>query len=124
MCVDLWSFAECRRAGVKCDIVTHMSKYFAIPVISSLFLLCGSTDTDVPVTFSTTSQKITIVPAGGWHINESFPWRASAGSTQLKMNISWNEASVISPPGNTTVMGGICSATTCVTFKKILKVPK
>ena len=80
---------------------------------------------DIPATFHLTSHKIAVVPAGGWHVNEGYPWRARTTTGEVvPFKLKWNEAVAEPPPGDVTVIGGLCSAMTCITFKKNLTVPK
>lgn len=98
-----------------------MKKIFAA-IIAMIVPAAGG---DVPATFQVNPRHVTVVPVGGWHINEDFPWRAlSHSGASASFHLRWNEASADLPPGNVTVMGGVCSLTTCVAFKKDLKVPK
>jgi len=79
---------------------------------------------DVPATFQLSPRRVAVVPVGGWHVNEDYPWRASLEDCTVSFRLKWNEAIAEPPPGEVVVVGGLCSATACISFKKKLTVPK
>lgn len=101
-------------------------KYLVASVISILatFTSFSTAAGDIPATFQVSPHRLVVVPVGGWHINEDYPWRAKSGNCAVPFRLKWNEAAAEPPPGDVTVVGGLCSATTCISFKKNLTVPK
>lgn len=78
-----------------------------------------------PYTLKARPGEVSIVPHGGWHVNEEFPWDVqTADGKHHRFFLSWNLAMAKDlPPGEATGKGGVCSSNTCVTFSFKVKVP-
>ena len=89
------------------------------------FLAPAHANTKDPYTLKARPGGVCVVPHGGWHINEDFPWsiKTSDGAYH-SFYLSWNLADAKDlPQGEATGRGGVCSSTTCVTFGFKVKVP-
>lgn len=94
-----------------------MSKSIVVALVSSIVALCVSPAPGGSNPYSVTASpgKITVVPSGGWHINEDYPWiaKGKTGSSH-KFSLSWNAAVATGvPSGPVKVKGGVCNANTC-----------
>lgn len=97
-----------------------MHKIAALAVL--LFSVWGAPP---PCKLTASPGKISVVPAGGWHVNVEYPWRAvlKDGSSR-QFSLQWNSAVAVGlPKGPASVKGSLCSATTCVAVSVKVEVP-
>jgi hypothetical protein len=71
---------------------------------------------------------VTVTAHSGWHINQGFPWKVTAGSTKIdKSAFSFADTTATVagvPPGDATVHGAVCASddSACQPFHKKITV--
>lgn len=98
--------------------MTHFNAIVAALVLS----IAGSS---TPYTVQTSPSTVTVMPAGGWHLNEDYPWRiVTSDSKQRGFVLKWNSATATGlTKGPATLRGGVCNANTCVSITRIVVIP-
>lgn len=96
---------------------------FVLAIATFIPLVLGSSSQ--PFTIQVSPSTVKVIPAGGWHINQEYPWKIvmsdkSVGSFVLK----WNGAEATKlKRGHGIVKGGMCNANTCVSFSRDVEIP-
>lgn len=91
-------------------------------ILCAAISLLGGTH---PYNLQTPPGGVTVIPAGGWHINESYPWKITASDAKtMKFSVKWNVATVSGlTKGPATWRGCVCNANTCVSIGGDVVVP-
>lgn len=95
--------------------------YFSALLGAAIVLLAGSQ----PYKIQTSPATVTVIPAGGWHLNEDYPWQIVGSDSKVrKFSLRWNIATAADlPKGSAAIRGGVCNLNTCVLITRIVEVP-
>jgi hypothetical protein len=77
---------------------------------------------------SIANGQVVVTAKSGWHINQDFPWKLTAGDQKLdksKFALTASQATIAAPRGKAHLKGAVCSAGTegkCLKFEKDIEV--